>query len=95
MMMLGLAILIASAGGLGIRWISPARLRGRLLAAWIVAPAIALAVWAALSPSGMFGQWTWLVALMYAALPLWLWSAGSAGGFIAGRWIRNQRPKAS
>jgi hypothetical protein len=95
MMMLGLAILIGSVGGLGIGWISPVRLRGRLLAAWIVAPAIALAAWAALSPSGMFGQWTWLVALMYAALPLSLWAAGSAAGFIAGRWQRHEPPRAS
>lgn len=84
MMLLGLAILIGSAGGLGISWMAPARSRGAMFAAWVVAPAIALAAWAALSPPGMFGGWTWLVAIMYAALPLSLWAAGSVAGFIAG-----------
>lgn len=85
MLTLGLAILIGSAGGFGIRWVTPAKLWGKLLAAWILAPAIGLTAWAALSPSGMFGGWTWLVALLYAALPLSLWAAGSVAGFIAGR----------
>lgn len=89
MMVLGLAILIGSVGGLGIRWLAPVRLRRTLLAAWIFAPAIALAEWAALSPPGMFGGWTWLVALLYAALPLSLWAAGSVAGFIAG----SRRPR--
>ena len=85
MFFLGMAALLGFAGGFSIQRFAPNRMRTRLIVLWAVAPGIALAVWAILPPSGAYGGWTPLVAVIYSALPLSLWGAGSALGFFAGR----------